>query len=215
LTESDIKAILDRKSAAPLPTNLATIRAQERSYYSYTANGYARGRFSVVTVRDVEKEEDFEHLATLPQVNQVVPLGRLLLRGGPSDSERGLRQAAAALHADMLLVYTFDTDFFVGDALCPLSVVTLRLSPHERVRVATTASAALLDVRTGYVYGSCETTARRRQLAGGWTSSNAADAPRLKTEREAFENLLAEFERLWQGVVKDRQASVGAGKTPG
>jgi hypothetical protein len=108
----------------------------------------------------------------------------------------------------MLLVYTFDTDFFVGDSLFPLTVVTLGLSPNKKVRVNTTASAILVDVRTGYVYGSCEVTARKEALASAWTTTDAVDRSRLKTERQAFEKLLAEFESLWEGVRKERKISV-------
>ena len=202
--DQDIKTILDRRPVSPLPANLAVVRVQEPHYRSYTAEGYGQGRFSVVTVRDIEEEKDFDRVANLPEVSQVVPLNRLLL-SDRLDSDRQLRQAAASLHADMLLVYTFDTDFFVGDALRPLTVVTLGLSPNKRVRVTTTASAILVDVRTGHVYGSCETTTRKEQLASAWTSSDTVDHSRLKTERQAFENLLDEFERLWRTVLSERR----------
>ena len=202
--DQDIKTILDREPVSPLPAHLAVVRVQEPRYRSYTAEGCGHGRFSVVTVRDVETEEDFDRIADLPEVTQVVPLNRLLL-SDQLDSDLQLRQAAASLHADVLLVYTFDTDFFVGDALRPLTVVTLGLSPHRRVRVTTTASAILVDVRTGYVYGSCETTIRKEQLASAWTSSDAVDNSRLKTERQAFKSLLDEFEGLWRNVVNERR----------
>ncbi len=201
--DDDIKAILDRKPASPFPVHLAVARVQAPHYRSYTAQGYGRGRFSVVTVRDVETEEDFDRIAELPEITQVVPLNRLLL-SDELESDRQLRQAAASLHADMLMLYTFDTDFFVGDALRPLSVISLGLSPNMYVRVTTTASAILIDVRTGYVYGACETTTRKEQLASAWTSNDAVDHSRLKTERQAFENLLGEFERLWKAIAADQ-----------
>lgn len=206
--DHDIKAILDRKPASPFPANLAIARVQEPHYRSYTAKGYGRGRFSVVTVRDVETEKDFNRIAELPEVAQVVPLNRLLL-SDELESDRQLRQAAASLHADMLMLYTFDTDFFVGDALRPLTVITLGLSPNKQVRVTTTASAILIDVRTGYVYGSCEITSRKEQLASAWTSGDVVDHSRLKTERQAFDDLLGEFEGLWKSVVADQQKGMG------
>lgn len=202
--DGDIKTILARKPASPLPVNLATVRVQEPRYWSRTARGYGHGRFSVVTVRDVEKAEDFSRIANLPDIRQVAPLNRLLL-GGRFDSDRQLRRAAASLHADMLLVYTFDTGFYVGDSLRPLTVVTLGLSPNKGVRVSTTASAILVDVRTGYVYGSCEVTASKEGLASAWTSTDVVDRFRIKTERQAFESLLTEFEGLWEGVRSERK----------
>lgn len=105
----------------------------------------------------------------------------------------------------MLMLYTFDTDFFIDDPLKPLTVVTLGLSPNKIVKVTTTASAILMDVRTGYVYGSCESTSRKEQLASAWTDRSAVDRSRLTTEREAFESLLSDFEGLWNRVVDGRR----------
>ncbi|NOX59220.1 MAG: hypothetical protein GXP29_10230 [Planctomycetes bacterium] len=198
--DKDIQAILARKPASPFPANLAFARIQEPYYRSRTGKGYGKGRFSVVTDRDVETQSDFARIAALPNVEQVVPLNRLLL-SGELESDRQLRQAAASLHADMLMLYTFDTDFFIGDAMRPLTVFTLGLSPNKKVKVTTTASAILMDVRTGYVYGSCEATSRQNKLASAWTSGDAVDASRLKTEREAFDELLNEFEGLWKIVA--------------
>ena len=206
--DRDIREIFQRQPSAPRPVHLATARVQEPRYRSYSSRGVGRGRYSVVTVRDVEQEQDFKRIANLPEVAQVVPLNRLLL-SDQLESDRELRQAAAALHADMILVYTFDTDFFIDDALRPLTVVTLGLSPNKQVRVSTTASAILMDVRTGYVYGACESTARRKQLASTWTSRDAVDRSRRKTERQAFEDLLDQFEKLWKGVANDLLANAG------
>ncbi|GJM26619.1 MAG: hypothetical protein DHS20C16_30340 [Phycisphaerae bacterium] len=203
LADDDIKEILARRPASPLPAQLATARVQAPRYRSRTTKGYGTGKYSVVTVRDIETDEDFERLRSLPQVEQVATLNRMLL-SEHLESDRQLRQAAASLHADLLLLYTFDTSFFVGDVLPPLSVVTLGLSPNQTAEVTTTASAILMDVRTGYIYGSCETTSRKNQIASAWTSGEAVDFMRLKTEREAFEELLDEVETLWKtGVVKE------------
>ncbi len=205
--DRDIREILERQPSAPRPVHLATARVQEPHYRSYSVRGNGKGRYSVVTVRDVEQDQDFERLASLPEVAQVVPLNRLLL-SDQLESDRELRQAAAALHADMILIYTFDTDFSSDDFLRPLTVITLGLSPNKLVRMSTTASAVLLDVRTGYVYGACESTVRRKQLASAWTSRDAVDHSRRKTEREAFELLLTDFEKLWKGVAGDSLAGV-------
>ena len=139
--DRDIQAVLATRPASALPVNLAIARIQQPGYRSYTARGHGRGRFSVITVRDVETQQDLERIAALPEVSQVVPLNRLLL-SDRLESERPLRLAAAALHADMILVYTLDTDFFIGDVLRPLTVISLGLSPNQHVRVTTTASAS-------------------------------------------------------------------------
>lgn len=203
IADEDIKIIFDRKPVAPIPARLATVRVQAPGYRSYTNEGYGRGRYSVVTVRDVETADDFERVAGWPQVRQLAPLNRLLL-GEELDSERALRRAAASLHADLLLLYTFDTSFHVHDAIPALSVITFGLSPNQRTRVTTTASAIIVDVRTGFVYGACEATAVKEQLASAWTSTDAVDQSRLKTERQAFVELVGRLEGLWNDVVAER-----------
>lgn len=200
--DRDIREIFERQPSAPRPVHLAIARVQEPNYRSYSTRSHGQGRYSVVTVRDVEQDEDFERLASLADVAQVVPLNRLLLPD-KLESDMDLRRAAATLHADMILIYTFDTDFSTDDFLRPLTVITLGLSPNKLVRVSTTASAVLLDVRTGYVYGACESTARRQQLASAWTSRDAVDHSRRKTEREAFEQLLGGFAEMWRNLIED------------
>ena len=72
-----------------------------------------------------------------------------------------------------------------------------------------------MDVRTGYVYGSCESTSRKNQLASAWTSGEAVDFMRLKTERQAFEELLGEFEALWRESFDKNAGGITAGhKSP-
>jgi len=78
-TDSDIEAVLARRPAAAFPANIAIARVQSPGYRSYTAKGHGQGRYSVVTVRDVETQKDFDRIADLSNVADVVPLSRLLL----------------------------------------------------------------------------------------------------------------------------------------
>ncbi len=201
-----IQAAFTRKPAAQLPAHLALVRVQDSGYRHYSPHCYGHGPFTVITVRDVETDDHVKRIAQLPQVAGLAPLNRLLL---PAQlrSQDDLRQAAARMQADMLLLYTFDTKYDVGDALAPLSVVTLGLSPNQVAKVDTTASALLIDVRTGYIYGSVESTANTEQLANAWTSDAAVDQSRKRTERKAFDDLVAEFEKLWPEVVRQRLAT--------
>ena len=72
-----------------------------------------------------------------------------------------------------------------------------------KAHVSTTASAALFDVRTGFVYGVAESTVVEQQRATMWSSEDAIENARLKTEAESFQKLIGEFEKLWKGVVED------------
>jgi hypothetical protein len=68
----------------------------------------------------------------------------------------------------------------------------------------------MFDVRTGYVYGLAELTAKESQYANLWTSQSAVDNTRLRAERKAFEQLLDEFEKTWKGVVQKQANRPGA-----
>lgn len=156
----------------------------------------------MVTTREVEEEADFERLAKLPMVDGLGPLNRLLL---PTqlDSLKALRTAAARLNADILLVYTFDTSFRVGaQKFQPLNMIALGFLNNKEATVTTTASAALFDVRTEFLYGLAETSARESRYASVWGSSAVVDELRLDTERKAFRQLIPEIEKTWSGVVK-------------
>ena len=193
--------VVDGKPTASFPAHVTVVRIQEPGYKSMTSEGIGGGRYSVVTVRDVETDKDFERLGELADLAQVVPLSRLLL---PSHftSDKELRQAAARLQADMLLVYTVDTSFLDTNKSAVLGLVTLGLGPTIDVRVITTVSALLLDTQTGYIYGTLEETAREQATAGALSTRETCDRLRLKTERQAFEQFLTEFETLWPQVVE-------------
>ena len=202
LTDGSIVQSLAKQPLASFPTGIAVARVQADGYRSETAETWGHGAYCVVTNRDVEKPEELTRLARLPVVTGIAPMNRLLLpRELKSDVE--LRQAAATLRADVLLVYTLDTTFRVQDKLAPLSVITLGLSPNQQAQVVCTASAVLMDTRNGYIYGVAEATERGSQLASAWTSESAVDDARRRTETGAFAKLVGELERTWAGVVQN------------
>lgn len=199
-TDPDVSRELDKRPLAAFPAAVAFVRVQAPGYASYTNQGYGAGAYSVVTTRDVEKDEHLARLSALPMLAGVAPINRLLLPPTLTD-DYALREAAARVHADLLLVYTFDTTFEVGDQARPLTVVTLGLSPSKQARVATTVSAVLMDTRNGYVYGVAEATERQRKTTNAWQSEEAVDEARRATESAAFEKLVGELETMWAGVV--------------
>ena len=193
--------VIDRKPTASFPANITVVRIQEPGYKTMTNEGIGGGRYSVVTTRDIETDEDFDRLGALPGLAQIAPLSRLLL---PSyfQSDQELRQAAARLQADMLLIYTVDTSFLDTNKSTVIGIVTLGMGPTIDVRVITTVSALLLDTQTGYIYGTIEETAREQAAAGALSTKETCDRLRLATERQAFEQFVDEFETLWPGIVE-------------
>lgn len=200
-TQSDIAELMKREPAAVFPARIAVSRAQASGYYSAGNTCYGKGSFCLVTARDVESEEDLLKIAAMPMVIGVAPVGRLLVPQ-QLDSIKALRLAAARLKTDVLLVYSLDTRFNVETSeVGPLQLISLGFLPNKKARVTSTASAALFDVRTGFVYGVAESTASEDQRASVWSSRDAVERVRLKTEAQSFHDMISEVEVLWREVV--------------
>lgn len=201
---ASIQAGFAAKPTRPFPASIAAVRVQAPAYSNYFlrqhGGGYGKGRYSVVMTREVETQAQFDRITALPQVSGLVSLNRMLLPE-KLEGDRELREAAARLHADLLLIYTFDTAFYDTDASKPLSVITLGLSPTRKITATTTASALLLDTRTGYIYSAYEVTERDTTLSSSWGSSDSADAVRRKTENRAFDKLINEFTTSWPRLL--------------
>jgi hypothetical protein len=200
ITDADVADVMSRKPAAEFPAHIVVARVQASGYASRTVGSYGAGQFSVLTTRDIETEQDFAMLASMPGVAGVGPLNRILL-SPDLRSTRELRQAAAQLRGDIVLLYTLDTQFRTQSQLAaPLKVVTLGVFASEKVRIVTTCAAALIDVRTGFVYGVAEGTATDTRRSSAWGTEEAIDKSRLKTERDAFSAALQEVAKTWSSI---------------
>lgn len=207
LVDLDIMSALGRKPMAPFPAHLALVRIQEPGYRSYSSESYGYGNYSVVTAKDVEAEEHFKRLERLPMISAVAPLNQILIPQKLA-SDKELRVAAANLHADLLLVYTFNTIFRVKDHdIGPLGIITLGFLPNQEAQVTTTASAVIFDVRSGFVYGLAESIAKEKEMSSIWVSKEAVEESRIKAETKAFEQLLGEIELAWKGIVEQYATS--------
>src|SRR4051812_46847947 len=78
-TDPGIRAAMQSKPLASLPAAIAVVRIQGPNYRSNTAEGWGSGKFTVVTTRDIEKDEDFARLEKLPMIKGLAPINRLLL----------------------------------------------------------------------------------------------------------------------------------------
>jgi hypothetical protein len=207
LTDEDIAELMKIEPASTFPARIAVARVQASGYISRTNSGYGSGRYSVVTTRDIEDESDFEKLSSLAMVGGVAPLTRLLLPPN-LDSIKDLRLSAARLKTDLVLIYSVDTAFHVeGTPLGPLSAITLGFLPNKKAFVASTTSGALIDVRTGFVYGVAEATEREEQRTTIWNSRDAIDKARMKSEKASFKSFVGEFETLWKNTLAQYAAT--------
>jgi hypothetical protein len=202
-----LREILERRPTASFPVSIAVVRLQAprdewRSPWHRPDQPVAQHQFQVVTLRDVETDASLQRLRDLPQVHSIAGVNPLLV---PKrlDSDVSLRKIAAQLRADVLLAYTLDTHEELDDESPVISLLTLGLLPTHEIEVRTTASAVLLDTRTGYCYGVAEGTASRDPHTSYWTWEENTEDARVANEREAFAKLVESFEETWTGVVAE------------
>lgn len=213
IADDDLRAYYETQPSSPFPANVAIVRVQDSGYNTRTAHGYGHGRYSVVTTRDIETDEALQKIVKLPLVSNVAPIGRLLLPANAS-TMKDLRTPAAKLRADLLLVYSVDTSFTVeGKSLGPLSAISLGFIRNKKAHVTATVAGALIDVRTGFIYGTTEASATEVQRASVWSTGVAIESSRLRAETVAFEQFVTEFQGLWKGVV-DVHAATRTQRTP-
>lgn len=205
LSNPSLQESFAAKPAASFPTYLAAVRIQAPRYQNYNTlregGVYGQGRYSVVTVKEVEEESDVQRIAKLPQVGGMITLSTLLLPAR-LESDREVREAAARLKADMVLLYTFDTSFHKNDRSATLNAITLGLSPTRRVSVHVAASALLIDTRTGFIYAALEANENRQVTTNAWETEETADRARRDAEKAAFKNLVGEFEKNWPQIIE-------------
>ena len=201
--ETPLAEILARAPMAAFPTALAVARVQGSGYRSEASwQAVGSGSYALISSRDEGEHAVLAKLDAWSQVSGVVGLNRLLV---PEQLETDveLRKAAAQLHADMLLVYTLDTSLETHNRSVLLTILSLGIAPTYEARVRTTASAILLDTRTGYVYGAAEVTTGDEERTSEWNYYWGDDVPEefRDTERDAIVKLAGELERTWIDIL--------------
>jgi len=193
---------IDQPGKVPaFPVRIAIARIQAPGYRSFDVQGIGKGPYSLVVQAEAEKASDFDALRDWPQVLGVAPVSQLVVSEPPKSFE-DLRKAAAAVQADVLFVYTFNTVFHIETKpYPPQQSITLGVLPGREAGVTTTASGLFVDVDTGYVYGVAEGSGLERTLMSKWTRPSAADDTRLSAERQAFQAMMGEARQTWDGIV--------------
>jgi hypothetical protein len=164
-------------------------------------------------LRALDANGKLDAFKALPQIRNVVNVSSILIADGGglcgpdgrpipmwNKSDFVLREAAARLHCDAVLLLKIDTSVTDGKVFAPLSLVTLGLFPNDRTEVISTALAALVDTRTGYVYATAERSAGKTCHAISWDDDTRDRTMRLANQK-AMEKLFADFPALWSGVV--------------
>ncbi len=184
----------------PYPASIAVVRVQgtaySNHYLSQHGGSFGGGRFTVVLANELGEELHLQSIGELPHIKGIVRLNRLVLPNR-IESDRDIRDSAARLKADLVLLYTFDTVFFDAHKGKALSVITLGLSPNRKIYATTTATAMLIDTRTGYIYSAYEATERNHAHSTSWGTRETADQVRRDTETKAFAQLIKNMVEDW------------------
>jgi hypothetical protein len=205
----DIAAAAARKASPNFPARLAVVRVQAPQYRSYSSESYGNGRFSVLTTQELLTDSQMNSIQGWPALAGAVPINRLLLPP-KFESFDDLRLSAAQIQADVLLVYTLDTSFRVqGRGYGPLAAISLGVLPDRDAYITSTASALFIDVRTGFIYGVAEATAKASGLTNVWSSRSTIDKKRVEAEQQAFDGLMTQAAATWKGIATQYQSMAG------
>ncbi len=205
--DEEVAKVLNTEPTTTFPARIAIARIQSPNYTNYKNKKYSPYRsnngYSMVLTREVQEDEVFRQINDWDGVAVASPFNRLLL---PYEYKtiKDLRIAAAKMKAQMLLVYTFDTQYIVDTKnFGPQNVIALGYLKNKEVKVVTTASAALFDVQTEYLYGLAEETASETKKSNAWKKVEELDALRLNTEATAFQGLVKNVASMWEEVLKE------------
>ena len=203
-----VRSALETKRAAFSDPLLArAYHAQPTMRFPATIAVVAQGSETHEQLRSLSAQGRLDTLKTLPQLASFITLSSLLYNPRLTDAKPDLvmREAAAKMHADAVLIVATETQATDGKIIAPLTELSLGLFPNKRYELVSTALAALVDTRTGYVYGAIEESKGRTGLTMAWGSDDVIHHARTKTEREALEKLVAAFPAFWRGVVAHHQ----------
>lgn len=200
-----VRTAIERAPTAGFPASIAVVQI-ENPRWNY-------GPY-VSAVSNPAIESLVGNCRKLPMVNSVTTINNLGVNTATSKEVTfmdRLREAAASVRADLLLVATMTTNHSNNDVAPPVGLLTLGLFPTKVRSTETNAALILVDTRTGYVYTMAEARDEAEQLANGWTDSMASDDARSRSERRAGEKLITRFEESWTKVINEHAAKPAAG----
>jgi hypothetical protein len=206
VTEESIRRAMATRPQLSVPTKVAVaeIGTRQTAYlpdYSYC--GRPDIQAGIVSLRADEEKLWKETLnKDRPAVGQVIPLAPVLVPDGSDGTLLRLRQAAATLHADLLLVYVRESDWGKQpNALSGLylTIIGLWASPGTNLRAITVAKGALVDVRNGFVYGVVSADAEDKAIS----AAVFVDKTRLDLMKRTEAKALAELAGQTAALVDD------------
>ena len=203
------------KSAVSLAANSGTIEADIRAIAAIEPDlqfpariGLARiERGRLITV----PQDESAHWASLhhrlgPSFGDFVPVSPLITsmvskthktNSGRRDIVNNIRRGSARQHLDYVLIYEVSD---ISDKsrntlqIADLSILGLFVLPSRNIKVDSTATAMLIDVRNGYPYGTATAFSERKAMTTAVRSNGHKAKLKDKARTIAVENLTSDVE---------------------
>jgi len=206
LTDAAIEAYLKADVKPAFPTALAVARLAPRGYaYSrYSRSGSTGGadlHLDAVRGQEAEVWQGMVEVQTddgRRPIEQVQFVSRLLSEGRPN--LKGLRDAAALLHAPILCVYTqLDNheEGYNSVAIGYWSIIGLFIIPGNTVGHHSVCQGLLVDTQSGFILATCMGEAKREEnvLAG------AVDIATERTCKQARAEAVEQFQENFRQTL--------------
>ena len=189
---------------ASFPVNIAFARIQPiRSNVRREQDCIGQGRFCLISNRYLETEESMQKLLALDDLRGIAPINQFLI-SDTEDTQEQLRNAASAVQAEMLLVYSVNTRSEIAShELGILGAAFLGYAPTKKALVNTTISAGLYDTSTGYVCALFEASASVDKRGNFWSIDSVTDSATREAESEAFHALIGNIEQRWPAFLAE------------
>jgi len=166
------------------------------------------GRLTALPAQEIEIFGRFAE--DNPRYGEIVGISPLIAQmiqeeEGRSGIIRSIRQTAARQHLDYVLVYEVGARSSVTNTPFALADVTLiggMLLPTRNIKTAGVASAAFLDVRNGYPYGTVAATKDLSGLSRTFGEGIAKNALQQKAILKTTQALMPKVEEMLDGLYR-------------
>jgi len=197
------------RPATSLEQEIRTIAAVEPDLHFPARIGLARiesGRLTTASASEMMSWGDLAQKLGAPY-GEFVPVSPFIATMVRPQSTRGsrdnvvadIRRASARQHLDYVLVYEVSQN--ISDkgnalALADLTILGLFVLPSRSVKINSTASAILIDVRNGYPYGTATAFAYDMKATTRAGSGSSRRKAKTNNHLQAVENLTGEVETM-------------------
>lgn len=200
VTHANHAAAEDPEPAADFPATLAVARVQAPNRQLFRRQSAPPAEaLRLASNPEIEQHANIERITQAPAIARVVPV-RASLAGRPIADLDDLAAAARTLDADLLLVYTFDTDTRRNTTIPVVGVATLGLFPNVQQIATARVSAVILDTRTGFRYHAFEAFDDAKPAANAWTADEARGDAVIIAEQRALDTLIENATTFFENI---------------